>query len=162
MEPPDVPPHHKSAVVVELVQAIDELDPAPDRNSWRRASGRSRSRSGCRSTAQCPHELCGGGEDGPRGCPDANEVTCQQCEATSEVEDTAAPRECPQCGGRQFAVNRCARCPVNEMEFDCAHFAVPWDEATAEEVGGLQVLQDARERCQREEHRQNQPHAFPS
>ena len=31
--PADVPPHHKSAVVVELVQAIDDLDPALDPNS---------------------------------------------------------------------------------------------------------------------------------
>lgn len=31
-QPSDVPPHHKSAVVVELVQAIDELDPALDPN----------------------------------------------------------------------------------------------------------------------------------
>ena len=109
------------------------------------------------------HELCDGGEEGPRGRPDANEVTC------------------PQCGGRQLAVNRCARCPVNELEyvrahsaagrlfervleleFDCAHFAVPWDEVTAEEVGGLQVLQDERERYQRERQREKQPNAFPS
>ena len=33
IKPPDVPPHHKSAVVVELVQAIDDLDPALDPNS---------------------------------------------------------------------------------------------------------------------------------
>ena len=32
-KPGDVPPHHKSAVVVELVQAIDDLDPALDPNS---------------------------------------------------------------------------------------------------------------------------------
>jgi len=32
-KPADVPPHHKSAVVVELVQAIDDLDPAIDPNS---------------------------------------------------------------------------------------------------------------------------------
>ena len=127
------------------------------------------------------HELCDGGEEGPRGCPNANEVTCQQCGATSEVEDTAAPGKCPQCGNRQFAVNRCARCPVNELEyvrahsaagrlfervleleFDCAHFAVPWDEVTAEEVKGLQVLQDERERYQRERQREKQPNAFPS
>ncbi|HLI82664.1 MAG TPA: hypothetical protein VKV17_02035 [Bryobacteraceae bacterium] len=31
-KPADVPPHHKSAVVVELVQAIDDLDPALDPN----------------------------------------------------------------------------------------------------------------------------------
>ena len=29
----DVPPHHKSAVVVELVQAVDDLDPSLDPNS---------------------------------------------------------------------------------------------------------------------------------
>ena len=32
-KPGDVPPHHKSAVVVELVQTIDDLDPAIDPNS---------------------------------------------------------------------------------------------------------------------------------
>jgi len=32
MKPADVPPNHKSAVVVELVQAIDDLDPALDPN----------------------------------------------------------------------------------------------------------------------------------
>jgi len=32
-KPSDVPPHHKSAVVVELVQSIDDLDPAIDPNS---------------------------------------------------------------------------------------------------------------------------------
>ncbi len=32
-KPADVPAHHKSAVVVELVQAIDDLDPALDPNS---------------------------------------------------------------------------------------------------------------------------------
>ncbi len=32
-KPGDVPPHHKSAVVVELVQTIDDLDPALDPNS---------------------------------------------------------------------------------------------------------------------------------
>jgi hypothetical protein len=33
IKPADVPPHHMSAVVVELVQAIDDLDPALDPNS---------------------------------------------------------------------------------------------------------------------------------
>jgi hypothetical protein len=33
LKPADVPPHHKSAVVVELVQSIDDLDPALDPNS---------------------------------------------------------------------------------------------------------------------------------
>ena len=115
------------------------------------------------------HELCDGGEDGPRGCPDANDVTCQKCGFVREVEDTAAPGVCPQCGDRQFTVNRCERCPVNELEyvrthssagrlfervleleFDCANFAVPWDQVTAEEVKGLQALKEERDRYQRE------------
>jgi hypothetical protein len=33
MKPSDVPPHHMSAVAVELIQAIDELDPVIDPNS---------------------------------------------------------------------------------------------------------------------------------
>jgi hypothetical protein len=41
--------------VVELVQAIGELDPALDPNPWRRMSGRSRSLFGCRFTARCAH-----------------------------------------------------------------------------------------------------------
>ena len=68
-----------------------------------------------------------------------------------------------------FVVNRCERCPVNdldgvrarsnagrlfdrvlELEFDVAHFAVPWDQVTAEEVKGLQALKDERDRYQRE------------
>ncbi len=32
-KPADVPPHHKSAVIVELVNAIDDLDPSFDPNS---------------------------------------------------------------------------------------------------------------------------------
>jgi hypothetical protein len=32
LKPANVPPHHKSAVVVELVQAIDDLDPTLDPN----------------------------------------------------------------------------------------------------------------------------------
>jgi hypothetical protein len=32
-KPADVPPHHKSAVAVELVQAIDDMDPSLDPNS---------------------------------------------------------------------------------------------------------------------------------
>jgi predicted RNA-binding Zn-ribbon protein involved in translation (DUF1610 family) len=115
------------------------------------------------------HELCDGGEDGARGCPDANDVTCGKCGLIREVEDTAAPGDCPQCGSWQFTVNRCDRCLVNELdyvrahsgagrlfervlelEFDCLHFAVPWNDVTAEEVKGLQVLKEERDRYQRD------------
>ena len=121
------------------------------------------------------HELCDGGEDGPRACPDANDVTCQKCGTRREVDDTSAPGSCPQCGGRVCVVNRCDRCPmlelehvrahsnagrlferVLELEFDTANFAVPWSEVTAEEVKGLQVLKDERDRYQRELQKRDQ------
>lgn len=125
------------------------------------------------------HELCEGGEEGPGGCPNANDVTCGKCGLRREVEDTGAPGDCPQCGGRQFTVNRCERCPVNELEyvrahsgagrlfervleleFDCDHFAVPWGDVTAEEVRGLQILKEERARYERELQKRNQIHAI--
>ena len=88
------------------------------------------------------------------------------------VEDTGAPGGCPQCGARQFTVNRCDRCPITELEyvrahsaagrlfervleleFDCNHLAVPWEDVTAEEVKGLQVLEAERDRYAREQQR---------
>ena len=103
------------------------------------------------------------------GCPNANDVTCQKCGARREVEDTTAPGDCPQCGSRQYVVNRCDSCPVNELEhvrahsaagrlfervleleFACDNFSVPWADVTAEEVKGLQILKDERDRFQRE------------
>ncbi len=124
-------------------------------------------------------ELCDGGTDGPRGCPDANDVTCGKCGLARTVEDTNAPGACPQCGGWQFTVNRCAHCKLDdldyarthsnagrlferllELEFDAAHFSIPWSDVTAEEVRGLQILKEERNRYQREQ-MQNQPHAFP-
>jgi hypothetical protein len=67
-------------------------------------------------------------------------------------------------------VPRCDECPVEdlmyvranchagrlferllELEFDMTHLSVPWDEVTAEEVRGLQILKDEREKFTREE-----------
>ncbi|MGD0497533.1 MAG: hypothetical protein ABSC23_03755 [Bryobacteraceae bacterium] len=116
------------------------------------------------------HELCDGGEDGPRGCPDANEVTCQKCGKVREVDDTTAPGSCPECGDRNCTINRCDHCPMSELEwvrshsnagrlfervleleFDVEHFAVSWGEITAEEVRGLQVIKEERDRFKREQ-----------
>lgn len=120
-------------------------------------------------------ELCNGGEDAGRDCPDANGVTCSKCGAESEVEDTSVPGSCPQCGGRLFTVSRCDRCPVHELEyvrahsaagrlfervleleFACANFAVPWSEISAEEVKGLQVIKEERDRYQRDQQKKPQ------
>jgi hypothetical protein len=125
-------------------------------------------------------ELCDGGVDGPRGCPDANDVTCGKCGLTRTVEDTNAPGACPQCAGWQFTVNRCSHCKLDdldharthsnagrlferllELEFDAAHFSIPWSDVTAEEVRGLQILKEERDRYQRER-AQKPPHAFPN
>lgn len=37
-----------------------------------------------------------------------------------------------------------------DLEFDVEHFAVPWGDITAEEVKGLQVLREERNRAQQE------------
>jgi predicted RNA-binding Zn-ribbon protein involved in translation (DUF1610 family) len=111
-----------------------------------------------------------GGADGPRSCPDANDVTCAKCGLVRSVDDTNAPGACPQCGGWQFTVNRCARCKLDdldyarthshagrlfervlELEFDAAHFSIPWSDITAEEVRGLQILKEERDRYHREQ-----------
>ena len=125
-------------------------------------------------------ELCDGGPDGPRGCPDSNDVTCSKCGVRRTVEDSNAPGACSQCGGWHFAVNRCAHCRLDdldyarthshagrlfervlELEFDAAHFSIPWSDVTAEEVRGLQILKEERDRYQREQMKRP-PNAFPS
>ncbi len=125
-------------------------------------------------------ELCDGDVDGPRGCPDANDVTCGKCGFGRTVGDTNAPGPCPQCGGWRFTVNRCTHCKLDdldharthsnagrlferllELEFDAGHFSIPWSDVTAEEVRGLQILKEERDRYQREQ-AQKPPNAFPN
>jgi predicted RNA-binding Zn-ribbon protein involved in translation (DUF1610 family) len=115
-------------------------------------------------------DLCDGGEDGPHGCPDANDVTCIACGHVYEVEDTNCIPACPNCGGKSGRVERCARCPLNDLdyarshsaagrllnrlmdlEFDVGKFRVDWADVTAEEALGLRILADERERRQREQ-----------
>jgi hypothetical protein len=95
------------------------------------------------------------------------------------AEDTNAPGACLYCGSWQFTVNRCGRCGLDdldharthsnagrlferllELEFDAAHFSIPWSDVTAEEVRGLQILKEERARWQREQARKP-PNAFP-
>ena len=114
-------------------------------------------------------ELCGGGEDGPAACPDANDVTCGKCGLVRTVDDTTAPGAC-ECGSVQCTVNRCDHCPVNELEyvrahsnagrlferlleleFDTKHFSVPWSDVTVEEQRGLQLLEEERDKYRRQQ-----------
>ncbi len=120
--------------------------------------------------------MCDGGADGPRACPDADDIVCGKCGLVREVDDTNAPGACPTCGAWQFTVKRCGHCKLDdldhvrrhspagalferivELEFDVAHFHVPWHEVTAEEVRGLQILKEERDRLQREQ-QQEHPH----
>lgn len=96
-------------------------------------------------------------------------MTCGKCGRRRTVGDTNAPGACPHCGGWQCTVNRCWRSRLDdldhvrshsaagrlfervlELEFDAAHFSIPWSDVTAEEVRGLQILKEERERYQRE------------
>ena len=115
-------------------------------------------------------DLCGGGEDGPAGCPDANDVACIECGNVYEVEDTNCIPPCPNCHRKGGRIERCARCPLNDLdyarshsaagrllgrlldlEFDVGKFKVDWADVTAEEALGLRILADERERYQREQ-----------
>ncbi len=76
-------------------------------------------------------------------------------------------------------VNRCGRCGLDdlddartysnagrlferllELEFDATHFSIPWSDVTAEEVRGLQILKEERDRHHREQ--QQKPNGFPT
>jgi hypothetical protein len=119
-------------------------------------------------------ELCDGGEDGPHGCPDANDVTCRECGHVYEVEDTNCIPPCENCGAKGARVNRCAHCALNDLdyarshtaagrllnrvmdiEFDVAKFKVDWADVTAEEALGLRILADERDRYQREQNKKD-------
>jgi hypothetical protein len=86
-----------------------------------------------------------------------------------EVEDTNCIPACPNCGAKGGRVERCARCPLNDLdyarshsaagrllnrlmdlEFDVGKFRVDWADVTAEEALGLRILADERDRRQRE------------
>ncbi len=75
----------------------------------------------------------------------------------------------------QYTINRCSHCRLDdldyvrshsasgrlfervlELEFDAAHFSIPWSDVTAEEVRGLQILKEERDRYQREQAHNNQ------
>ncbi len=45
---------------------------------------------------------------------------------------------------------------VLELEFDIEHLAVPWSEVTAEEVKGLQILKEERNRAVREQQKRDE------
>ena len=96
------------------------------------------------------------------------------------VDDTNVPGSCPSCGSKLATINRCCKCGLDdlddartcsnagrlferllELEFDAAHFDIPWTDVTAEEVRGLQILKEERDRYQREQ-AQQRPNGFPA
>lgn len=112
-----------------------------------------------------------GGKNGPSDCPAANRVKCE-CGEEWEPEDPNIAGACPNCHGRNVSITRCERCPLDdldqvrghsvagrllervlELDFVTSAFEVPWDEITAEEVRGLQILREERDKY-REEVRQ--------
>ena len=120
-------------------------------------------------------ELCRGGEDeepeeswSRAACPDANTVVCQ-CGESWETEDTNHPGNCQACGALPIRVDRCYRCPLNELDrvrlnslaghllervihldFITQRFRVGLDEVSAEEVAGLKIYVNERDKYQHE------------
>lgn len=120
-------------------------------------------------------DLCDGGADGPLGCGRANDAKCKQCGAVRFVEDTNVLGSCPECGSRNSVAERCARCPLDDLDYARAHSAagrllnrlldlefklkrlqVPWTEITEEEIKGLQTLESERENYHREQNKSGQ------
>ncbi|MEO8715635.1 MAG: hypothetical protein ABI369_11535 [Acetobacteraceae bacterium] len=79
-----------------------------------------------------------------------------------------------------ITVNRCMYCKLDDLdharthsnagrlferllhlEFDAAHFSIPWSDVTAEKVRGLAILKEERDRYQRQQ-AQKPPNAFPN
>lgn len=113
--------------------------------------------------------MCEGGERGGFACPYSTDVICSDCGTVWKPEDTKVFGRCPNCDGQKVKIERCTSCPVweleyvrthshagrlfervLELEFDATNFSIPWHEVTAEEVKGLQILKDERERYNRE------------
>jgi coenzyme F420-reducing hydrogenase delta subunit len=80
-------------------------------------------------------------------------------------------RKCPACGHDEFDYARCDGCKLDDLEYARAHsragqamnrlidldfmverFRIGWDEISAEEVRGLQILTEERERQKSEPH----------
>lgn len=118
-----------------------------------------------------------GGEKGPFGCELAENVACGECGHVWTPLDTSAPGACGQCGSLSLSVQRCANCPLDdldfvrghsragwlferalELEFDVNNFKVPWEEVTAEEVKALQILKSERDKYRLEQAKN--PHGF--
>jgi predicted RNA-binding Zn-ribbon protein involved in translation (DUF1610 family) len=114
-------------------------------------------------------ELCDGGESAGHACPKAQDAECIQCGHIWQPDDTGVTGACPECQGWNIQILRCEGCPVEELsyvrshshagrlfervlelEFDSTNFSVPWADVTAEEVKGLQILKDERDKYQRE------------
>lgn len=95
---------------------------------------------------------------------------CGGCGRVRTVDDTSAPGRCDECGSTQAAVQRCDRCGLDdldyarshsnagrlfervlELEFSAEHFSIPWSDVTAEEVRGLQITIEERNRYHREQ-----------
>lgn len=77
--------------------------------------------------------------------------------------------KCPSCGHNEFDIKRCGECALDdltfarantgagrtmgrvlEMDFIADRFRVGWDEVSVEDVRGLQVLKQERDRWEKE------------
>jgi len=115
-----------------------------------------------------------GGEHGPRDCPQATNVHCAECGYRWECDDTGPANtpiykyagECEQCESTAIVLDRCAECPILELEWQRQNSAVGrWLEhlllldfevkhfptaqvITVEDATGLRILDQERNKYQ--------------
>ena len=103
-------------------------------------------------------------------------MRCSDCGVTWECDDPGTTGAlidytgaCEQCGSRAVVLDRCAHCPVLavehyrsitqagrlldrvlDLDFDMKHLHIPWSDVTAEEVMGIKILDQERDKWQRE------------
>ena len=116
-------------------------------------------------------ELCRGEKEGASACPLADTVKCIACEYRWQPEstDVNVPGSCPSCEQNASVAERCASCPVVEVEhfraitstgqlldrvleheFDCKHYQIDPGDVPADVREGLKVLEQERTRWEKE------------
>jgi hypothetical protein len=104
-------------------------------------------------------------------CPEADTVKCVACEYRWQPEsgDVNVPGPCPSCDQNASVAERCASCPVVEVEyyrassstgqlldrvlehdFDCKHYRIDPGAVSADVREGLKVLESERSRWEKE------------
>ena len=113
--------------------------------------------------------LCQGG---PSRCPEATDVTCNECGHTREPVDQDLCGPCPACGVTDYDRERCEACPLTlfdeamgsdkgalvyralDLDWAAQHSMVTLADISVEEFSAIRVIDIEREKAKAEAQRQ--------